>query len=156
MLKYIKESVFNTTDTVIAHSCNCSGAFGAGVAKQIADSYPIAKKMYLQKYHSDGWKLGDIQYVPTEDGKIIANLGTQFSFGNSGQHVDYKALEICINKLLAYCKDKEYTVCMPMISSGLAGGDWKLIEAILDGASEKFKVDINIFVFQPKVKKNLY
>ncbi len=154
MLKYTDGSLFDSPDQVLGHSVNCQGAFGKGIAKQIGERYPEVKKAYLKKYHSSGWQLGDIQYVNTECGKIVTNLATQSNYGNNNiQHVNYKALELCIDQLLSYCKENKYAVSIPKISSGLAGGEWEVIEKIIENVSSELGIDVNVYVLKEKVKK---
>ncbi len=143
-LQYIQEDIFNTKRKVIAHGCNTQGAFGAGIAKQIARLYPIAKAAYLNKYQHDGWELGEIQVVPVTIDKIIVNMATQDNFGRNGIHVDYKACELAFKKLLRYCEAHWLHIAIPKIGSGLGGGEWSRIEEILLKVLKKHEVEIDV------------
>lgn len=124
------------------HGVNCVGAFSAGIARQIRDTYPIVYKLYMAKHRKPGWSLGDVQMVRMAPNEInpsclyIANMATQHDVnigGNRKVQVSYQALELCFKKLLEWCHQKriEYVVG-PKIGSGLAGGDWKRIESIIN------------------------
>lgn len=129
MIKLIKGDLFNTNTNLICHGVNCSGGYGSGVAGQIARYYPSAKKYYLDKFKSEGWKLGDIQEVPQWDGKIIVNCATQDKYLPRGIcHADYCAIETCMIKVKELANKNNYTISMPMIGAGLAGGSWDHIE----------------------------
>lgn len=45
---------------------------------------------------------------------------------------DYSAIRECMEKVKRFAKMKHLTVAMPKIGAGLAGGDWKIIEKILE------------------------
>lgn len=132
MIKYKKGNLLEATEDIIAHGVNCIGGFGSGVAGQIAKKYPEARKHYLEKYVSkDGWELGEIQYSHQADGKIIANCATQFSYLPRGIcHADYLAIKQCMENL-KYVASPNFTIAIPKIGAGLAGGDWSIIEPIL-------------------------
>lgn len=134
MIKYIKGDLFLAPQTILAHGCNCLGGFGSGVAKTMAQKHPEAKKQYLKKFNSVGWKLGDVQYVKS-NGKIIANCATQYDYGSPKDgtvYVDYEAIRTCMTKLKKVCDENKLSVAIPKIGAGLAGGDWFLIENIIN------------------------
>src|ERR1044072_7927805 len=122
-IKYIRGNLFDTNRIVIAHSCNCLGAFGSGVAGQIAKLYPDARKAYLEKFKDPGWKLGDVQIVEIpahnlknkNEKRIIANMATQRTFGTTGKHVSYPACFECFDKLFRFCEAEDLDVAMPKV-----------------------------------------
>lgn len=128
---YKKGNLFDSKCRVIAHGVNCQGAFGSGVAGQIAKLYPYAKTCYLAKHHGARWNLGDVQFVGVNDDRIIANCATQFNYGRSGIYVDYDAVAKCFNQVFSYAKNLEFDVAIPWIGCGLAGGDKEEVRRIL-------------------------
>jgi O-acetyl-ADP-ribose deacetylase (regulator of RNase III) len=50
MVNYKKGNIFESGAGIIAHGVNCKGAFGSGVAGQIAKLYPKTKSDYLYKF----------------------------------------------------------------------------------------------------------
>ena len=48
MISYYHEDIFTADETFICHQVNCKGVMGAGLAKQIADKYPLVKERYLE------------------------------------------------------------------------------------------------------------
>lgn len=152
MIKYIKGDLLTTNCEIIAHGCNCSGGFGSGIAGLIAKKYPIVKENYLKKYWSvSGWALGDIQFnrvnTSFNEYKIIINCATQFYYGREAKYgkvyVSYEAIEIIMNKLYNYSKENNLKIAIPKIGAGLAGGDWKVIEKIINDIF----IDIDIFCY---------
>lgn len=135
MIKYIKEDIFKTDCQIIAHGCNCLGGYGAGIAKLMAVKYPQSKFEYINKFKTSGWKLGDVQFVESNN-KIIANCATQHSYGGGAKYgkvyVDYDAVKIVMEKLYKHSTENNLTIAIPKIGAGLAGGDWTKIEIIIN------------------------
>lgn len=147
MVKYIEGDLFETDCDLIAHGCNCRGGFGSGVAYTMAQTYPKARDYYLDKYEEDGWKLGDVQMVLQRDGKYIANCATQDAYLPRGvQHASYDAILECMQKVKRFAQLKGLSIAMPKIGAGLAGGDWNIIETIL----ETVFVDYDVTVYYLK------
>lgn len=109
---------------VIAH-----GVMGSGIAKQIKEVYPMAFEQYKKKFIQDGFlELGDIQVVGAGN-RIIINAMTQQNFEQGIRQVSYDAIVQCFEKM----NDLGYdTIAMPMIGAGLGGGDWDIIETIIN------------------------
>ena len=143
MIKYIKGDLFKATQDIIAHGCNCKNGFGSGVAGIMSKQHPKAKFEFHAKYDSEGWKLGDVQFVES-NGKLIANCATQYNYNpRTGPHADYGAIQICMLKLYKYCKENNKTIAIPKIGAGLAGGDWNRISEIINDIFE----DMDIYVY---------
>lgn len=143
MLIYKKGDLLKAEENIICHGCNTMGGFGSGVAGQIAQLYPRAKKYYLEKYKKYGWRLGDIQLVSQYDDKIIANCATQGDYLPRGiDHVDYEGLEYAMNQVKNYAKENNLTIAAPKIGAGLAGGDWNKIETILNKVFQDYDIVI--------------
>lgn len=132
MIKYIQGDLLESNCRVIAHGVNCSGGFASGVAGQIAKKWPEVKSWYFRKGR---WRLGMVQYVETDD-NIVANCATQERYGKMAQYgvvyVDYPAVERVMRDLYDYVSQYDLTVAIPKIGAGLAGGDWNVIEKIIN------------------------
>lgn len=140
MLQYKVGNIFDTKQSVIGHGVNCQGAFGAGLAKAIAWQYPEAKIKYIEKFHEDGWRLGDTQIVfcAARDKKnsfrYISNMATQEYYGRSANavYVDYQAVSTCLARTLEFCEANYIGLAIPRIGCGLANGNWALINHTID------------------------
>jgi O-acetyl-ADP-ribose deacetylase (regulator of RNase III) len=77
--------------------------------------------------------MGTIVPVVT-NGKVIINAITQHDFGPDGKrYVSYDAVSEAMQEINLYCKAGRYDqVAMPQIGAGLGGGDWTVIEAIIE------------------------
>lgn len=148
LIKYEKSDLLESPADVIGHGVNCLGAFGAGVALQIANKWPEVKSAYLTKYKIEGWQLGDVQIITTEDNsKKIANLATQRGYGyrhNQEVYVDYESVKKCISKLFKYCRMYNYRCAIPKIGAGLAGGNWDVIAKIIQVSLKIEPIDLTI------------
>lgn len=144
-IKNIHGNVFDSKMPVLAHSTNCMGKFGAGIALQVAKQYPAVKQAYLQKYNSVGWSLGDVQFVVLAE-KTIANMALQATYGRSGVHTDLAACRLAFEKLLDYCEQHTCGVAMPRCGSGLGGEKWENIYKILKECSSLY-TDVKVEVY---------
>lgn len=130
-IKYEKGDVFASPYRFILHGCNAQGVMGAGFARQIRDKYPFAYKEYVSIHQKRGLILGETQVVKCRD-RIIINAVIQEFYGRDPgkRYVSYDA----IANSLSLIEDALYgeTIAMPMIGAGLGGGDWKVIEAIIE------------------------
>ena len=141
----------------IAHSCNCQNVMGGGIAKQIKDRYPKAFEADTERWgneYNDGgnWRcqIGDYskaviktKFAHLTHGRLahttIYNLYTQSGYSTDRRQVNYeyfwKALKAMQEDLLLNQDELNIrqVVGLPYgISCGLAGGNWKIIKAIIE------------------------
>lgn len=136
-IQYVKGDLFMTDATHILHGCNAQGVMGSGIARIIRDTYPYAYKCYTERHQIQPWKLGEIQVVQCRD-RIIINAITQQFYGKDGiRYVSYDAVANAMKNV----EENLYgiTLAMPMIGAGLGGGDWKVIEAIIESELKTVK-----------------
>ena len=143
MIVYKQGDVLESDEKVIAHGCNCSGGFGSGFAKAVATKYPGVRESYLHKFKQRGWKLGDVQLIGVGDGsgREIANCATQQNYGKAekGPYISYPAVRDVIRELV---KSYPGGFAMPKIGAGLAGGNWEIIESIINEESKDTEVRV--------------
>ena len=143
----------------IAHSCNCQNVMGGGIAKQIKDRYPKAFEADTERWeneYNDGgnWRcqIGDYSKAVIETDwatwshartnlshATIYNLYTQAGYSASQREVNYeyfwRAMKAMQEDLLfnQHELNVRQVVGLPYgISCGLAGGNWKIIKAIIE------------------------
>lgn len=136
---------------VLAHQVNCRGVMGAGLAKQIADTYPRILRSY-KIYCERSNPLGTCLLTPTRNGPIIANLFGQENYSIIDRMTDYRALERALCDLVIKMKiNRLYTVSIPYgIGCGLGGGEWCIINNIIN----RIFMDTNIRVEIWKLDNN--
>lgn len=130
MIEYIKGDLFTTKDKIIAHGCNSHGVMGSGVAKIVKEKFPAAYEGYV---NGDHHLLGTNIYVNCGD-VVIANCITQKGYGSTGdKFVSYDAVDSCTKRLKVYCNRYGIdSISMPKIGAGLGGGDWDILEKIIE------------------------
>lgn len=134
MIRYIDGDLVRDADKydVIAHCCNCFCTMGSGIAPQIKHKFPKAYEADCKTIKGDEAKLGTISYTENTT-PIVVNLYGQFDYTGrrSGKmDLDYDALRSALKAMRDKFTGK--TFGMPMIGAGLAGGDWNVIEAIIE------------------------
>lgn len=126
----------------ILHGCNAQGVMGAGVARLIKQKWPTAYLVYIASRQHNGMRLGVVTYAEQDDGKVIFNGITQEFFARQPGEccVSYRAIEEVICAVNSYFEHKSFqSVAMPKIGAGLGGGDWDLIETIIEHNSKNFQ-----------------
>jgi O-acetyl-ADP-ribose deacetylase (regulator of RNase III) len=141
LVKMAKKGQFD----VIAHGCNCKKNMGAGIAKEIKASFPMA-------YEADKNatpKMGDFSYTAHYKECIIVNAYTQFNPGSDGHGKDsdynrYEAIRNSMKKINAMFSG--YHIGLPLIGCGLAGLKWNKVKKILEEELKDMNVTIVHFV----------
>lgn len=138
MIEFINQNILESDETIILHGCNCQGIMGAGIALQIKSNFPNVYQEYKKEYDKNGLMLGSVQYVSCNE-KLFINAMTQKNIGR-GRQVSYDAIEQC---LITVNEDlKGNTISMPKIGCGLGGGNWNIIEKIIEETLPDMKVKI--------------
>ena len=138
MITYVKGNLLKGGDDVICHGCNCFHKMGAGVALQIAKTYPEAYLADRKTNFKDKNKLGTYSFwvgknVFFPDKNItIVNAYTQYNYGiiNQKSPFDYDAFKRVLPPIRGAFKDK--TIGMPKIGCGLGGADWLIVEKMIN------------------------
>ena len=137
LITLAKEGEFD----VIAHGCNCFCTMGSGIAKQIKQVFPQAYSVDLKTIKGDKKKLGTCSccdIIPLN--LTVVNAYTQYDFGGKKVNVNYKAVCRCMDWIANNFKDKR--IGLPKIGAGLAGGDWSIIQQIIE--EKMFECDVTI------------
>ena len=119
----------------IIHGCNCFHTMGAGIAKQIAGTFPEALAADKATAHGDRSKLGTISIARVDRGArrlAVVNAYTQFHWKGRGRKADYDAIAAGFAQVAATFPDAR--IGYPLIGAGLAGGDWAEIAPRFDAA----------------------
>jgi O-acetyl-ADP-ribose deacetylase (regulator of RNase III) len=135
-IEYRNGDLLDTDIKHILHGCNARGVMGSGVAKLIRQKWPKAYEDYAVVYNSVGLHLGSYITSIQSDGKIVINGITQETYGKTGVHISYWAIANIIRNLNS---DGIKYIAMPQIGAGLGGGDWRVIEAIIENESKRFQ-----------------
>ena len=122
---------------LIVHCCNTLGAWGAGFVVPLGRRYPKAKERYKKFIEENKGisMLGEVNEVKVADNIYVENLiGQSFLYKKANGEIpcNYIAIEHGFLKIMENWSNKgNYSIHMPRIGCGLAGGDWKTIENII-------------------------
>jgi len=138
---------YNDSDCdVIAHCCNCQGVMGSGIALQIKEEIPGAYLAYKQhEQDAGGLFLGTISVFIDDKTKAIVNLHAQNLYGYDGSRfVNYEALYETLRQTKNLMETKGFkTLGVPYkMACDRAGGDWRIVMAMLETIFENSDIDI--------------
>jgi len=136
-IEYRTGDLMSTDVLHIIHGCNSRGAMNSGVAYAVRNTYPKAYDDYRCLYNSYGLIVGNVHPSLQPNGKTVWNAITQDNYGRDVNkvYVSYKAIADCFSAIDGEMEE----IAMPLIGSGLANGDWKVISAIIENTLVKTK-----------------
>lgn len=118
---------------VIVQGCNLKGVMGAGIAREIAGRYPEALIADRGSLHLPYDRLGAYTMATVESpfgyGFTIVNAYTQRATSRHSRQVDYDAVANVFALIAQNFEGKR--IAYPRIGAGLAGGDWDIINGII-------------------------
>jgi len=146
MIRYVNGDATCPLDNgpkAIVHCCNDIGAWGAGFTYGLTKRWKAPRNRYSAWFTSRvNFELGEIQLVEVEPDIVVVNLiGQHGVIGFSGDDVPdsvcqeppirYAAIRNGLKKVNE-ALTPEYSIHMPRIGCGLAGGEWKKVEEIIN------------------------
>ena len=136
---------------LICHICNDIGGWGRGFVVELSRRWPEPEARYREWYKNrstNDFELGAIQLVEVGQEISVANMVAQHGIKSTeaGPPIRYEAVESCLRKVAVHAAEHDFSVHMPRIGAGLAGGDWQRIESIiLDQLAAKVSVTVYDF-----------
>jgi len=102
------------------------------------------------------YDLGTVDYVTVEEDIAVCNMIGQESTAGRNKHaalppIRYVAIEYALRQIVLTYNLAEiggsnlFSVHMPRIGSGLAGGNWKIIETIIEETLCKAGIDVTVY-----------
>ena len=131
MITFHNGNLLESECDLICQQVNEWGVMGAGLARQIADIYPLCEKEYRENYKK--YNFGDVLYwwgFP-----VIANC-----FSQRNGKTDYAAVRDCFTKIKYYVRETHYIkkIGVPYkYGCGIADGEWEKVLAIFKELFEK-------------------
>ena len=128
----------------IIHVNNNIGAWGGGFVLAVSEKWIEPENAYRKAIKDKTLRLGDIQIIPVGENIVVVNMVAQDGFPNeeSERAVDYDALGDCLYQVTKRLPP-EYSINLPRIGTGIGGGDWNVIEEILE--YELLNYTINVY-----------
>lgn len=148
LIKMFKNGAFDA----IVHGCNCFHTMGAGIAGQIAEQFPQALEADKLGLYGDIDKLGRYTIAQADKGFII-NGYTQYRPGQEERPRLYSSISTLFDNLSNDLADGS-KIGIPWIGSGIAGGDWEVIEELIRVRTANMKVFAVEYVPSHSFKKN--
>lgn len=141
-IEYRKGNLLDVTEGIIVHGCNARGVMGSGVALAVKKKYPECYDIYS----GSDLELGNVVWYCVSRELWIANAITQEFYGTDKRHVNYSAIAETFNEVLRNAIKSVYPrypmeVHFPKIGAGLGGGDWSIIEQIINDCDPYDKVN---------------
>lgn len=131
---------------IIAHVCNDIGGWGRGFVVAISRRWSSPEQAYRAwstrdktvSVHSlaPSFELGNVLFVQVEHDVTVANMVAQHDIRtiDGVPPIRYEALKTALSKVAAHAISQCATVHMPRIGCGLAGGDWSIVERLVNEA----------------------
>lgn len=169
LISLAKQGAFD----IIGHGCNTMNLMGAGIAKSIAEAFPIALKADTKAHEAYCDPMCKHKPVPQLLGKVcsgydrqhnlqIANMYTQVLTGRDAR---YEALRQTLKVLHNICRREDYrSVGLPLIGCGIGGLDENAVLALINAVLIRPNVYIIVHPeshpcldnFQVKIHKPAY
>ena len=143
---------FGDGKKLIVHICNDIGGWGKGFVVAISRRWKAPEMEYRKWAKSnENFKLGGVQFVEVEPNLAVANMIAQAGIykRNGIPPIRYEALRETLTKVAEYCQINNYAAHMPRIGAGLAGGDWKVIEQIIEETLIENNIPVTVYDYQP-------
>ena len=137
MLQYKRGDLFSASgqNIVFVHACNCKGSWGAGIASQFKQRFPLAYKDYQQLCHKhDSRLLGMGVYHKRVDSSEppVGYLFTSLNYGKTKDSKDkiLKNTKRSIACLLSVLPENTQ-IYSPKINAGLFAVPWEETEKVI-------------------------
>jgi len=137
----------------IVHQANLYRTFGSGIAKEVKARFPYAFQVDQITGHGDRSKLGWFTVGCPPEGSglpFVVNLYSQAGISATQRTTHYAAMGKALFDLEEILspgdpEDPIYVVGIPHgLGCGLAGGDWKIVRAIIESAFAESPVRVVI------------
>jgi O-acetyl-ADP-ribose deacetylase (regulator of RNase III) len=154
-LTYVKGDATNPVGPgkkIIAHVCNNYGGWGAGFVLAISKKWPSPEKVYRDSAFYTNLELGTTQFVSVSETITVANMIAQNGFvsKNNPVAISYADLRLCLFDVMVRARHEGASVHGPKFGAGLGGGDWKVIEKIIQEELVSKGVPVTIYEYEAK------
>lgn len=124
---------------IICHICNDVGVWGAGFVVALSRRWKLPERRYREwhagRTYDMPFELGSVQFVAVDSDTTVANMIGQHGIRRrsaGSPPIRYEAVGTALRITADYAIEHSASVHMPRIGSGLARGDWNIIEKIIN------------------------
>ncbi|CAL9964924.1 phosphatase [Vibrio phage D479] len=128
----------------MAQGCNCFITQGSGIAGQLREFPEVFQADVDYGMEGDRAKLGGFSLANVGADCHVLNVYSQYEYGTDKRHANYAAIGLAFMELNARASQIEM-LYIPKIGSELAGGDWNIIEQVINDATPD--LDITLIEF---------
>ena len=121
--------------------------WGAGFSRSAGKKWPAAQASFEDWARESGnLQLGAVHVSEIEPNLSLASMVAQRGYGPSNRpRIRYSALADCLRQVATYARAHEASVHMPRIGAGLAGGNWWVIQELVEDLLCSRAVDVTVY-----------
>lgn len=131
---------------IITHIVNDKGQWGRGFVLALSARWSKPEEEYRAWFRGERGLhfLGAVQYVPVESDIWVANVIGQHDIRTIDDvpPIRYDALRAGLRRVGRFAAEIDASIHAPRLGAGLAGGDWNIIESIIDDELWGLKVNV--------------
>jgi len=127
--------------------------WGGGVARKFARKFPDAEAQFTQNLidMKPSERLGRAIFTQLSPEDVLASIIAQEGFGPSMfSRLRYSALQSGLRVVASMASNIGASIHMPRIGTGAAGGDWGVIEEIIDEEMVRSNLTVTIYDLPPR------
>ena len=140
---------------LLVHVCNDIGAWGRGFVLGLSQRHTEPERRYkawVAGQEDLPFELGQVQFVTVTPDLMVANLIGQHDIARKGQAQDrppvrYEAIREGLGRVKTEAQRQGASIHMPRIGAGLAGGNWQVIEQIVDEELVAHGLSVTVYDF---------
>lgn len=133
---------------LLIHVCNNVGKWGKGFVLAISKRWREPEFYFREYYNKKTFSsLGDNQPIRVEDNLHVVNMIAQNGiYSPDNQHpLNYIMLDHCLQGVAKLANHFDASIHCPKIGSGLANGDWEIIENLLIVNFSHKDIDVTVY-----------
>jgi len=135
---------------VIPHVVNDEGKWGSGFVVALSNEWSEPEAVYRRDAKNNELRLGRINGVRVESNITVINMCAQHKVGieRSRPPIRYGFLSKCMSQVAAFCRADTQSwasIHAPRFGSGLAGGNWDVIEQMILEHWVDNDIDVTIY-----------
>ena len=127
--------------------------WGGGIARKIARRFPDAEEAFTEQVIKipQRDRLGHTIFTSASEDLTIASLIGQEGYGPSLlPRIRYTALRNCLEQVANRAASMGASIHMPKIGTGSAGGNWSVVEEMLDDVMVRAGLFVTVYDVPPK------
>ena len=139
---------------ILAHVVNDKTSnWGGDFARSLSARYPTVQSGFRlwSSASSRNLSLGKVHIADLKGGRLVASMVAQHGYGPSpSPRLRYAALRDCLKIVCGAAKEREAEVQMPLIGTGMGGGNWSFIRELVDESLVRNGVRVTVFTLPGK------